>query len=100
MNKIKHEDLIAFHPGYYINEIIEELGMSLAELTRRLDITENTVRQLIDGEINLTWEISSKLNNIFGISTDMWVNLNKSYIEKRQEIEEKKKASKHRINFP
>ena len=38
-NYIEYNDKIAFHPGYYIKEIIEESGLSQKDFAKRLDTT-------------------------------------------------------------
>ena len=39
-NYIEYNDKIAFHPGYYIKEIIEESGLSQKDFAKRLDTKE------------------------------------------------------------
>lgn len=36
MNKTSYNELIAFHPGYYVKELIEDEGMSQEELAKRI----------------------------------------------------------------
>ena len=36
MNKIEYEELIAFHPCYYLKNYIEEQGITQEELAKRL----------------------------------------------------------------
>lgn len=37
MSKMEYKDLIAFHPGYYVKEMIEYEGMSQDELANNID---------------------------------------------------------------
>ena len=90
MNKIEYEELIAFHPGYYIKDYIEEQGITQEEFAKRLQTTPKYVSDLVNGRINLTGEMALKLSSVFGASETMWLNLNKNYIEKKLEIEKKK----------
>ena len=90
MNKIEYEELIAFHPGYYIKDYIEEQGIMQEEFAKRLQTTPKYVSDLVNGRINLTDEMALKLSSVFGTSETMWLNLNKNYIEKKLEIEKKK----------
>lgn len=90
MNKISYEELIAFHPGYYIKEMIEDLAITQDELAKRLDTTGKTVSELLNGRINLTDEMALRLSIVFDTSVDMWLNLNKSYIYKKLEIERRR----------
>lgn len=90
MNSIAYEEIIAFHPGYYVKEMIEEYDMSQKELAKRLDTTEKTVSELINGNINLQDDMALKLSIVFDTSIDLWFNINFTYIKKRQEIEKMK----------
>lgn len=90
MNKIEYEELIAFHPGYYIKDYIEDQGITQEELAKRLQTTPKYVSDLVNGRINLTEEMVLKLSIVFGTSTTMWLNLNQRYIEKKLEIEKRK----------
>lgn len=87
MNKMEYEELIAFHPGYYIKDYIDEQGITQEELAKRLQTTPKYVSDLVNGRINLTDEMVLKLSIVFGTSTAMWLNLNQKYIEKKLEIE-------------
>ena len=89
MNKIEYEELIAFHPGYYMKDYIEEQGITQEEFAKRLQTTPKYVSDLVNGRINLTDEMALKMSSVFGTSETMWLNLNKNYIEKKLEIEKR-----------
>lgn len=92
MNKIEYQHLMAFHPGYYVKEYLEELEITQEELAKRLQTTPKYVSDLVNGRINLTEEMVLKLSAVFGTSVTMWLNLNQKYIEKRIEIERQQKT--------
>lgn len=94
MNKIEYQELIAFHPGYYVKDYIEEQGITQGELAKRLQTTPKYVSDLVNGRINLADEMVLRLSIVFGTSTKMWLNLNQKYIEKKLEIEKRKRAHK------
>lgn len=87
MSKIEYQELVAFHPGYYVKDFIEDQGITQEELAKRLQTTPKYVSDLVNGRINLTDEMVLKLSIVFGTSTTMWLNLNQKYIEKKLEIE-------------
>ena len=89
MNKIEYEELIAFHPGYYVKDYIDDQGITQEELAKRLQTSPKYVSDLVNGRINLTDEMVLKLSIVFGTSTTMWLNLNQKYIEKKLEIEKR-----------
>lgn len=87
MSKMEYKELIAFHPGYYVKDYIDEQGITQEELAKRLQTTPKYVSDLVNGRINLTEEMVLKLSIVFGTSTTMWLNLNQRYIEKKLEID-------------
>lgn len=87
MNKVEYKDLIAFHPGYYLADIIEEMGITQQEFAHRLGTTGKNLSDLLRGKIRLSDEIALKLSLMLGTSTDLWLNLQKTYTEKTLEIE-------------
>lgn len=94
MSKIEYKDIMAFHPGYYIKEIIEDMEMTQCEFAKRLDTTDKTLSKLLSGQISLSLEIAKKLSQMLGTSVDMWLNLQKKYNEKYCEIEQMKELDK------
>ncbi len=87
MNKIEYEELIAFHPGYYVKEMIEERGISQEELAKCLCKSTKDVDGLLSGEIEINEELAHKLALLFGTSSSLWLALNTSFINKKVEIE-------------
>ena len=81
-NIIEYEGTIAFHPGYYVKDLIEELGIIPATFAERVGISKETIRELTNGEISLSDEMAHKLSAATGISVDLWLNLQKSFDEK------------------
>ena len=76
-NTIEYKDIIAFHPGYYVEDIIEELGISQAEFALRMGTTPKTLSQLVNGRINISNDLAKKLSMMLGSSVDGWLNLQK-----------------------
>lgn len=78
-NYIEYKDTIAFHPGFYVNEIVEENGLTHEDFAKRLDITPQNLSLLINGEQSLTFDITMKLSKMLGTSVEYWLNLQNSY---------------------
>lgn len=93
MNKVFYEEIAAFHPGYYIKELLEEEEMSQEDLAKRLQTSGKNVSDLLHGKINLTDEMALRLATVFQTSVSLWLNLNQSYIEKKLEIERRKQEA-------
>lgn len=83
-----YKDLIAFHPGSYVEEIIEDLNMSQEEFAIRLGTTPKTISKLVNGEISVSKDLANKLFKLTGVSILTWLNLQASYDAKVLEIEE------------
>jgi len=90
MNKIEYNDMLAFHPGYYINEIIEDMEMSQEEFAKRLDVTPKTLSCLVRGKANISKDLAKKLSLMLNTSVEMWLNLQQEYEKKIIEIEKQK----------
>ena len=90
-NYVEYEDTIAFHPGYYIEEIIEEGGYSQKDFAKRLGTTPKNLSLLLRGQQNLSPDIALKLSKLLGTSATYWLNLQSKYdsilAEKNAEIE-------------
>ena len=78
-NYIEYKDSIAFHPGYYIKELIDESGLTQEDFAKRLDTTPKNLSLLIRGEQSLSTDIAIKLSRMLGTSISYWQNLQDSY---------------------
>lgn len=78
-NYIEYNDRIAFHPGYYIKEIIDDSGITQEDFAKRLDTTPKNLSVLISGEQKLSIDIAMKLSRMLGTSIEYWLNLQKEY---------------------
>ena len=92
MVKLEYKNQIAFHPGYYIKEMLEYEGMSQTELAIRLQISEKDMSDLIHGKTDLSDEMAMNLSIVFGTSVSLWLNLNQKYLAKKLEIERKNRV--------
>ena len=89
-NAQEYKELMAFHPGYYVAEVIEDWGVSQNEFATRLGTTPKTVSTLVNGQIGLSKELAGKLSAMLGTSVDVWLNLQKEYDEKVLAFENEK----------
>ena len=78
-NYIEYNDKIAFHPGYYIKEIVDESGLTQEDFAKRLDTTPKNLSLLIRGEQSLSIDIAMKLSRMIGTTVSYWLNLQNSY---------------------
>jgi len=69
----------AIHPGEHLAEELKELGMSAAELARRLDVPTNRVTGILNGQRAITGDTALRLGHFFGTSAEFWLNLQSLY---------------------
>lgn len=78
-NYLEYNDKIAFHPGYYIKELIEESGLTQEDFAKRLGTTPKNISYLVRGEQSLSIDIAMKLSRMLGTTVSYWLNLQKEY---------------------
>lgn len=81
-NYIEYKNEVAFHPGYYIKEIVEDSGLTQEDFAKRLGTTPKNLSVLIKGEQSLSIDIANKLSRMLGTTVDYWLNIQMAYDEK------------------
>src|SRR5664280_3154194 len=71
--------IVPIHPGEHLAEELEELGMSAAELARKLDVPTNRVTGILNGQRAVTGDTALRLAHFFGTSAEFWLNLQSLY---------------------
>ncbi len=72
-------DLIAFHPGQYIGELIEDYNVTQKEFAERLGVSAKTVSKIVNAEESISKETAHKLAKLSGVSMQTWLNLQNAY---------------------
>ena len=98
-NYKEFHDKVAFHPGYYIKEIVDESGLTQEDFAKRLGTTPKNLSILISGEQSLSIDIATKLSRMLGTSVSFWLNLQKAYDEKIAEFLSEEELIKEREVF-
>ena len=98
-NYIEYNDKIAFHPGYYIKEVIEESGLTQYDFAKRLDTTPKNISCLVRGEQSLSIDIAMKLARMLGTSVDYWINLQSAFDSVSAEIKSEEALQEERRVF-
>ncbi len=96
---VEYQDQIAFHPGYYIKEIVEESGLTQEDFAKRLDTTPKNLSLLIRGEQSLSIDIAMKLSRMIGTSVSYWLNLQKAYDALIAEFKSEEELKGERVIF-
>lgn len=69
----------AIHPGEHLAEELNALGMSAAELARKLNVPTNRVTQILNGQRAITGDTALRLAHYFGTTPEFWLNLQSLY---------------------
>ncbi|MCD4813216.1 HigA family addiction module antidote protein [bacterium] len=78
VTKKMHSDL-PIPPGEYLQEVLEELGLSQTELSRRIGRSIQRVNEIIKGTKPITSEIAIQLEMVMGVSAKIWTGLESEY---------------------
>ena len=82
----KYKDITAFHPGYYVEEAIQDMKISQSDFAKRLGVSERTLSLFIDGQIDVSYNLARRLSMVLGTSIKFWFNLQRIYNNKMLEI--------------
>jgi addiction module HigA family antidote len=69
----------AFHPGEYIQEEIDERGMSQRELARQMGRPYQSINEILNGRKAVTAETALDLERVLGGNAETWFNLQMIY---------------------
>jgi addiction module HigA family antidote len=58
---------------------LQELGMSAAELARKLEVPTNRITSILNGQRAITGDTALRLAHFFGTSAEFWLNLQSLY---------------------
>ena len=67
------------HPGETLKEDLEALGMSAAELARRIGVPARRIARILDGRSAIAADTAQRLGRHFGTSGAFWLNLQRLY---------------------
>ncbi|MDD7076501.1 MAG: helix-turn-helix domain-containing protein [Lachnospiraceae bacterium] len=79
---VRSRSYIATPPGATIKEQLNDRGMSQKEFAVRMDMSEKHISKLVNGEVQLTPEVSIRLEVVLGVPAKFWNNLEAIYREK------------------
>lgn len=65
----------AVHPGEILKDELDELGISLTEFARQIDVPANRVSQIINGKRAVTGDTALRFGHWFDMDPQFWLNL-------------------------
>ena len=72
-------DLLAIHPGQFLAETLEELGLSQAAFARIVGVSSMRISHVIKGARPVTAELALRFGRAFDQSPQYWLNLQAAY---------------------
>ena len=66
-------------PGGTIKDLMEYKGIDVQTLSSIANIDEDTILQIINGEIPIDQDIAKKLEIVFGVSSKFWITREKRF---------------------
>lgn len=73
-----HSDL-AVPPGEFLAEVLEDLGMSQADLARRMGRPAQAINEIVRGTKSLTPETALQLERVVDVPAHIWLGLEAEY---------------------
>lgn len=77
-------------PGETLHETIKALGITQAELARRINLSPKTVNLILKGHASLSPQTALGLEKVTGVPAHFWNSLESGYQEARSRIREKR----------
>ena len=68
------------HPGgVVLRQCVEPLGLTITEAARALDVTRNTLSELVNERRGVSPEMAVRLAKVFGGSAETWLRMQAAY---------------------
>ncbi len=90
-------------PGDTIRDILEDIGMSQAELARRMGRPSNKINQIIKGKKAITAETALELESVLGLPASFWMNREQNYqlaLSQQKQLKQQEAACEIAREFP
>jgi addiction module HigA family antidote len=69
----------AIHPGEFLSEIIDELGISQAAFADACGVSPMRISHVVNGQRPVTAELALRFGRVLRQSPDYWLNLQRAY---------------------
>lgn len=70
---------LAIHPGEFLEETLEDLGMSQIELSNRIGRPSQAINEIIKGKKSITSATALELEDVLNVPAHIWVGLESEY---------------------
>ncbi|OTA17658.1 transcriptional regulator [Xenorhabdus vietnamensis] len=79
-------------PGDTIVELLDEFGLSVEELSKKIGLSPKKGQQLIDGKLTICESIASRLESTLRVSSGFWLTRDSQYQNFKLQLQEQEKA--------
>jgi len=69
----------AIHPGEHLAEELKELGISVVDAARHLNVPADHMTKVLDAECPITHDLALRLSEWLHTSPEFWLNLQSLY---------------------
>ena len=76
---MKKKRIAPVHPGVYLRELLDELGISQYRLAMELGGPAMRINHVVNGKRPMTAELALRLGRYFGQNPRYWINLQSRY---------------------
>ena len=77
--KTRINGLPAVHPGEFLREILDDLGLTQAAFAEAIGVSPMRVSHVLRGERPVTAELALRLGRALGQTPQYWLNLQTTY---------------------
>jgi addiction module HigA family antidote len=70
---------VAFHPGEFLLEEIEERGLKKTEIAKKIGLLPGNLSELFKGKRHINARLAVKLEVVLGVSAEYWLGLQSAY---------------------
>jgi HTH-type transcriptional regulator/antitoxin HigA len=79
-------------PGEFLAELLDERGISQAELARRMGRPTKTMNEIVNGKAAITAQTALQLERVLGVGARFWLNAEAAYRHDLARFEEQRAA--------
>ena len=74
------EYLDPIHPGeVLLEDFLKQMGISINKLAREIDVPPGRISTIVNGKRSITADTALRLGVYFGVSPELWLNLQADY---------------------
>ena len=99
-NKKEISSDLPIPPGEFLEEVIEDLGMSKDELAKRMNRPAAKLSSIFNGDKSITPDTALQLEKVTGVAAHIWTGLEAEYRLTLARLQEKKEEEKNKNEIP